>query len=188
MKRFYLTTILSYILCVHCFAQRTSISESVSIVLPFGAEKLTNQQIKNFADSNGYMRVTIPADQKNVYKINGALLQLYDSKTGWNKNNIDLQPKAGVKKNSLDEQKETVDAIFNRYHNKTYQSYIRTYNNCKALISKQTRQKTIYYSFYSINTSDTRNLRGLIECKIADSASANVLLNELLERIKFTNP
>jgi hypothetical protein len=69
-----------------------------------------------------------------------------------------------------------------------YSSEIRTINNYKVLIMHQAREDYASYSFYSIDSSNTRALNGSIEYNKYETeakARAEQLLNELLNKLKF---
>jgi len=134
---------LGIICSFHSIAQQTAISEGVNVTLPENAQKLNKDQIIAFADENGYERAAVPANPKNVYEWENMLLQFYDSKINHQENDLN--------RNKVD-----LDAIFKRADRSAkYFSYIKSFSNCSAQISKFIGTKTITYLFYSINSTDT---------------------------------
>ena len=171
MKSIIFTIVISFALGVNCMAQKTVLSEGVSISLPAEAVNLKREQILAFADKNGFERGAMPLNPKNVYKINNMLLQLYNSQTD-------------VVNNDINKEKNSSDAIFKRHSN--HNSYIEKINEGQAHINKVINLNNIMYFFYCTNDRRSWNLRGIMECNKIDEKEADMLLETLIQSVRFT--
>ena len=168
-----ITTITLVLICsIHAIAQQPTMITGISMSLPKGAEKLNKEQLTAFAADKKYDIPFIKLNPKNIYRLDNILLAFYDFKGNYN--------------DDLDQTKTGWDLRYNRNGSNTnYSSILKNINNYHVLIKTDINKNSARYSFYAISKSHKFILNGIVECAKSDSDRAIVLLNQILDNVRF---
>jgi hypothetical protein len=140
------------------FAQKVSLSDTVTINIPQNAENLTKDEFSHYINEKfGYSKIALnnvqnPAqrsDDKHFYKIDDILIELIHGKRRLTK-----------KDTYLVDSKKQLDALYNLNGNQTnYSSLIKKVNDNTILITYYEMENIGYYDFYCNNVTNTVGLR-----------------------------
>lgn len=164
--------IINLCISIYVFGQTTDI---MTIVLPTGSEKLTEQQYDTFLNTHFSSKV-IHHYTNNVYK-NGDIIFSYD--------NLSVQP---LFKRSLEAAQIEFTSLNKNMGKKVIiDSKIATYNNIRFCIIEYYRDNDYTIQFFSDYDNKLRFINGQVLFNKKDQTGAHQYLESILQNVHFTN-
>ena len=185
MRKVILLSVFSMFV-LHSRGQQVALSDTVSIKLPPGIEKLGRDEfsstIKSKFGQSAIALNSIPNPHerlynKHYYKIGDIIVSLI-----YGKRPTPIQNDYLLKlKRSLDITNNTPEK------NPTYLSSIEKINENDVLIIYTVYDNIGYYRFYCNDTTNVFALNGVLQFNTTEKDKAQTIMNDLLESVKFTN-
>ena len=166
----------SIIYCFSCFGQQVvDLNNSVNIDLPDGAKKINNEQALSFVNKVFNNNKTVlnsisQRDSKNIYKVDNILVSFFTDNHSTNEGHL-LEIKKGF------------DGLYKG--DSTYTSTIKKINNNAILIIANSVNNLERCDFFCFNNSNTKAITGVLEYNKIDANEASVVLNDIINSIKF---
>lgn len=167
------------------FGQHIQLNTRVSADLPTGALKISKEQAlaevnKKFNNDKVILNSIENRNTDHLYEVDNVLVSLFvfDKASKVSQTHLsDLKKGLDGMNNELRASKGPVDY---------YKSTLKKVNNNAVLIVYDIAESVGYYHFYCYNSSYTRQINGILEFDKTNTDEATVILNNLLNSLKFT--